>query len=65
MLQAFLVVPGFIAGYLLSGSRPLGRRLLDTGSLVGAMVARGKGELDYSALGTVLLELAGIQTEDA
>ena len=39
MLQAFLVVPGFIAGYLLSGSRPLGRRLLDTGSLVGAMVA--------------------------
>jgi 2-hydroxy-3-oxopropionate reductase len=33
--------------------------------LVGAMVARGKGELDYSALGMVLLELAGVQTEDA
>jgi 4-amino-4-deoxy-L-arabinose transferase-like glycosyltransferase len=43
MLQAFLVLPGFIAGYLLSGSRPLGRRLLDTGTLVGAMVAAAAG----------------------
>jgi 4-amino-4-deoxy-L-arabinose transferase-like glycosyltransferase len=38
MLQAFLVVPGFIAAYLMSGSRPLRRRLLDTVGLVGAMV---------------------------
>jgi 3-hydroxyisobutyrate dehydrogenase-like beta-hydroxyacid dehydrogenase len=29
--------------------------------LVAAMVARGKGELDYSALATVLFELAGIE----
>ena len=39
MLQAFLVLPGFIAAYLVSGSRPLGRRLLDAGRLVVAMVA--------------------------
>ena len=30
--------------------------------LVGALLARGKGEMDYSALGTVLLELAGVET---
>jgi 2-hydroxy-3-oxopropionate reductase len=29
--------------------------------LVAAMLARGKGELDYSALGMVLLELAGVE----
>src|ERR1700712_5259510 len=29
MLQSFLVVPGFTAAYLLAGSRPLRRRLLD------------------------------------
>ena len=38
MLQAFLVVPGFVAAYLISGSRPPSRRLLDVASLVGAMV---------------------------
>lgn len=31
--------------------------------LVGAMLARGKGDLDYSALGTVLLELAGVEIQ--
>lgn len=30
--------------------------------LVGAMLARGKGEMDYSALGAVVLELAGVET---
>ena len=30
--------------------------------LVSALLARGKGEMDYSALGTVLLELAGVET---
>ena len=38
MMQAFLVLPGFIAAYLLAGSRPLRRRLLDAVSLVAAMV---------------------------
>ena len=38
MLQAFLVLPGFIAAYLLAGSRPLRRRLLDAVGLVAAMV---------------------------
>ena len=31
--------------------------------LVGAMLARGKGEMDYSVLGTVLLELAGVEVQ--
>jgi 4-amino-4-deoxy-L-arabinose transferase-like glycosyltransferase len=38
MLQAFLVVPGFVAAYLLAGSRPLRQRLLDAAGLGGAMV---------------------------
>ena len=29
--------------------------------LVGAMLARGKGEMDYSALGALVLELAGLE----
>ena len=33
--------------------------------LVAAMVARGKGEMDYSALATVLFELADIVREGA
>jgi 4-amino-4-deoxy-L-arabinose transferase-like glycosyltransferase len=38
MLQALLVVPGFIAAYVSTGSRPLGRRLLDVTSMLAAMV---------------------------
>jgi 4-amino-4-deoxy-L-arabinose transferase-like glycosyltransferase len=38
MLQAFLVLPGFIAAYFVAGSRPPGRRLLDVMSQLGAMV---------------------------
>ncbi|RDH77952.1 DUF2029 domain-containing protein [Mycolicibacterium moriokaense] len=38
MLQAFLVLPGFVAAYLMAGSRPLRRRLVDIASLVGATV---------------------------
>jgi 4-amino-4-deoxy-L-arabinose transferase-like glycosyltransferase len=37
MLQAALVLPGFIAAYLVTGHRPLGRRLLDGVSLLAAM----------------------------
>ena len=38
MLQAFLVLPGFIAAYAVAGNRPLGRRLLDLACLVGAVI---------------------------
>jgi 4-amino-4-deoxy-L-arabinose transferase-like glycosyltransferase len=38
MLQAFLVLPGFVAAYAVAGSRSLGRRLLDVVYLVAAMV---------------------------
>ena len=38
MLQAFLVLPGFIAAYVAAGHRPLGRRLLDVVSMLAAMV---------------------------
>ena len=38
MLQAVLVLPGFVAAYTVAGSRPLGRRLLDVSVLLGAMV---------------------------
>ncbi len=38
MLQAFLVLPGFIAAYVAAGNRPLGRRLLDVASMLAAMV---------------------------
>lgn len=39
MLQAFLVLPGFVAAYLLAGSRPVGRRILDLAGAAAAMVA--------------------------
>ncbi len=39
MLQAFLVLPGFIAAYTVAGSRALERRLLDVACLVAAVVA--------------------------
>lgn len=38
MLQAVLVLPGFIAAYVVAGHRPLGRRLLDVASMLAAMV---------------------------
>ena len=38
MLQAFLVLPGFIAAYVVTGHRPVGRRLLDAGCLLVATV---------------------------
>ncbi len=38
MLQAFLVLPGFLAAYTVAGSRPLRHRLLDVVYLVAAMV---------------------------
>jgi 4-amino-4-deoxy-L-arabinose transferase-like glycosyltransferase len=38
MLQAFLVLPGFIAAYAVAGSRTLARRLLDVVYLIAAMV---------------------------
>ncbi len=38
MLQAFLVLPGFIAAYAVAGNRPLGRRLLDLACLAGAVI---------------------------
>src|SRR4051812_31105119 len=41
MLQAFLVLPGFIAAYALAGSRPLRRRLLDVFVMLGAMAVAG------------------------
>ena len=40
MLQAFLVLPGFIAAYVVTGRRPLGRRLLDV-----VLSRRGDGRL--------------------
>ena len=38
MLQAFLVLPGFIAAYAVAGSRTLTRRLVDVVYLIAAMV---------------------------
>ena len=38
MLQALLVLPGFIAAYLWAGNRPLGRRMIDAVGLVASMV---------------------------
>src|SRR6478752_6408207 len=38
MLQALLVLPGFIAAYLFAGNRPLGRRMIDAVGLVASMV---------------------------
>ena len=39
MLQALLVLPGFVAAYTVAGSRPKRRRLLDVVSMLGAMAA--------------------------
>jgi 4-amino-4-deoxy-L-arabinose transferase-like glycosyltransferase len=41
MLQAFLVLPGFAAAYLLAGHRPLRRRFVDLIGAAAAMVAAG------------------------
>jgi 4-amino-4-deoxy-L-arabinose transferase-like glycosyltransferase len=41
MLQAFLVLPGFVAAYLLAGSRPVGRRILGLAGAAAAMVVAG------------------------
>jgi 4-amino-4-deoxy-L-arabinose transferase-like glycosyltransferase len=41
MLQALLVLPGFIAAYTLAGSRSLGRRLRDVLAMLGAMAVSG------------------------
>ena len=41
MMQAFLVLPGFIAAYLTAGHRPLGRRLLDVVSMLAATIVAG------------------------
>jgi 4-amino-4-deoxy-L-arabinose transferase-like glycosyltransferase len=41
MLQAFLVLPGFIAAYALAGSRSLRHRLLDVFVMLGAMAVAG------------------------
>jgi 4-amino-4-deoxy-L-arabinose transferase-like glycosyltransferase len=38
MLQAFLVLPGFVSAYLVAGSRPLKRRLLDIAAFAAAVV---------------------------
>jgi 4-amino-4-deoxy-L-arabinose transferase-like glycosyltransferase len=42
MLQAFLVLPGFVAAYLVSGSRPLRSRMLDS-VVLGASVTVAAG----------------------
>ena len=39
MLQAFLVLPGFAAAYLVAGHRPLGRRVVDVLAATAAVVA--------------------------
>jgi 4-amino-4-deoxy-L-arabinose transferase-like glycosyltransferase len=41
MLQAFLVLPGFAAAYLIAGHRPVRRRLLDLVAAAAAMVVAG------------------------
>lgn len=41
MMQAFLVLPGFIAAYLTAGHRPLGRRLLDVVLMLATTVVAG------------------------
>jgi 2-hydroxy-3-oxopropionate reductase len=62
--------PGFRAALYGKDMRIAARTLAESGTpapvaavvqeLVGAMLARGKGELDYSALATVIFELAGL-----
>lgn len=41
MLQAFLVLPGFVLGYLLGGRRPWRRRLVDLLAAATAMIVAG------------------------
>jgi 2-hydroxy-3-oxopropionate reductase len=63
--------PGFRAALYAKDMRIAAQTLDDTGTpapvsavvqeLVAALVARGRGELDYSALATVLFELSGIE----
>jgi 3-hydroxyisobutyrate dehydrogenase-like beta-hydroxyacid dehydrogenase len=62
--------PGFRAALYGKDMRIAARTLAESGTpapvssvvqeLVSAMMARGKGEMDYSALATVLFELAGL-----
>lgn len=64
--------PGFRAELYAKDMRIVGQALAEYGTpapvsaavqqLVAAMVAGGKGDMDYSALATVLFELAGIPT---
>ena len=63
--------PGFRAALYAKDMRIAAQTLDDTGTpapvsavvqeLVAGLVARGRGELDYSALATVLFELSGIE----
>jgi 2-hydroxy-3-oxopropionate reductase len=67
--------PGFRAALYAKDMRIAAQTLAENGvpapvsavvqDLVAAMVARGKGEMDYSALATVLFELADIVREGA
>ncbi|HJR57781.1 MAG TPA: NAD(P)-dependent oxidoreductase [Vicinamibacterales bacterium] len=66
--------PGFRSTLYAKDMRIAARTLAETGTpapvsavvqdLVGALVARGRGEMDYSALATVLFELAQIEPVD-
>ena len=67
--------PGFRSTLYAKDMRIAAQTLAETGTpapvsaivqeLVGALVARGRGEMDYSALATVLFDLAGIPHERA
>ena len=65
--------PGFRSALYAKDMRIAGQTLADTQTaapvsavvqeLVAGLVARGRGELDYSALATVLFELSGIEVD--
>ena len=65
--------PGFRSALYAKDMRIAARTLADTNAtapvstivqeLVAGLVARGRGELDYSALATVLFELSGIEVD--
>jgi 2-hydroxy-3-oxopropionate reductase len=65
--------PGFRSALYAKDMRIAGQTLDDTGAsapvsavvqeLVAALVARGRGEMDYSALATVLFELSGLDPQ--
>lgn len=65
--------PGFRSALYAKDLRVAGRTLADTGTaapvstvvqeLVAALVARGRGDLDYSSLATVLFELSGLESD--